>query len=129
MKISFSVTLAGLLRGKPARMGKRVMNLSQEKDKAVRQARFLTLWLSKFLFTEFPGYGIKSVFFPLAIRLARGAQYPLALMFLGHVYSQLDLLYRDEVEGNPCYSITSSLHCAIFQVFMWDQSLAISVGI
>ena len=31
------------------------------------------LWLSKFLFSEFPGYGVKSIFFPLAIRLARGA--------------------------------------------------------
>ena len=101
--------------GKPARMGKWVMNLSREKDKAVRRAGFLALWLSKFLFSEFPGYGVKSVFFPLAIRLAWGAQYPLAPMFLGHVYSQLDLLHRDEVEGNSCYAITSSLHCAILQ--------------
>ena len=41
------------------------MTLSQEKDKAVRQARFLTLWLSKFLFSKFSGYGIKSIFFLL----------------------------------------------------------------
>ena len=61
--------------GKLARMGKWVMSLSQEKDKAFRQAGFLTLWLSKFLFSKFLGYGIKSIFFPLAIRLARGAQY------------------------------------------------------
>ena len=59
--------------GKLARMGKWVMTLSQEKNKAVRQAGFLTLWLSKFLFNEFPGYGIKSIFFPLAIKLAQGA--------------------------------------------------------
>ena len=52
-------------RGKSARMGKWVMTLSQEKDKAVRQAGFLTLWLNKFLFSEFPGYGIKSIFFLL----------------------------------------------------------------
>ena len=37
--------------GKPARMGKWVMNLSREKDKAVRRAGFLALWLSKFLFS------------------------------------------------------------------------------
>ena len=43
-------------------------------------------------------------------------------MFLGHVYSQLDLLQGDKVEGNSCYTITSSLHCAILQVFMWDHS-------
>jgi len=46
-------------------MGKWVMTLSQEKDKAVRQARFLTLWLHNFLFSEFSGYGIKSIFFLL----------------------------------------------------------------
>ena len=43
-------------------------------------------------------------------------------MFLGHVYSQLDLLHGDEVEGNSYYTITSSLYCAILQVFMWDRS-------
>ena len=37
--------------GKPARMGKLVMNLSREKDKAVRRVGFLALWLSKFLFS------------------------------------------------------------------------------
>ena len=52
-------------RGKSARMGKWVMTLSQEKDKVVRQAGFLTLWLNKFLLSEFPGYGIKSIFFLL----------------------------------------------------------------
>ena len=39
LKTNFSVTLADvplLLRGKPARIGKWVMNLSREKDKAVR---------------------------------------------------------------------------------------------
>ena len=110
------------LGGKPARMGRWVLNLSQKIDKAIRRARFLALWLSKFLFSELPGYDVKFVFFPLAIRLAQGAQYPLAPMFLGHVYSQLDLLHGDEVEGDSCYAITSFFHCAILQVFMWDRS-------
>ena len=100
--------------GKPARMDKWVMSLSREKDKEVRWVGFLTFWLSKFLFSKFPGYGIKSAFFPLVNRLAWGAQYPLAPMFLGHVYSQLDQLHGDEAEGDSCYAITSSLHCAIF---------------
>ena len=75
---------------KPARIGRWVMSLSREKDKEVKRAGFLAFWLSKFLFSEFLGYGIKSALFPLAISLAQGAQYPLAPMFLGHVYSQLD---------------------------------------
>ena len=108
--------------GKPAKMGKWVANLSLEKDKTIRRAGFVALWLSKFLFSEFPRYRIKSTFFPLAIKLSRGTQYPLAPMFLGHVYSQLDLLHSDEVEGNSCYTITSSLHYVILQVFMWDRS-------
>ena len=53
----------------------------------IKQVGFLALWLSKFLFSEFLGYGIKSTFFPLAIKLAWGTRYPLAPMFLGHVYS------------------------------------------
>ena len=44
------------------------------------------------------------------------------LMFLGHVYSQLDLFHGDEVEGNSCYTITLSLHCAILHVFIQDCS-------
>ena len=108
--------------GKPAKMGRWVMSLSCEKDKEVRWAGFLAFWLSKFLFSEFPGYGIKSALFPLAISLARGAQYPPAPMFLCHVYSQLDQLHGDEAEGDSCYAITSSLLCAILQVLMWDRS-------
>ena len=43
-------------------------------------------------------------------------------MSLGHVYSQLDLLHGDEVEGNSYCAITSSLRCAILQVFISDRS-------
>ena len=63
------------------------MTLSREKDKEVRRASFLAFWLSKFMFNKFSGYRVKSTFFPLAIKLARGVQYPLAPLFLGHVYS------------------------------------------
>ena len=38
-------------------------------------------------------------------------------MFLGHIYSQLDMF-----QGNSCYTIISSLHCAILQIFVWDHS-------
>ena len=107
---------------KLARMGRWVTNLSRKKDKVVRRVGFLVLWLSKFLFSEYLEYEVKSIFFPLAIRLARGAQYPLALMFLGHIYSQLDLLHRDKVEGDSCYTITLSLNFTILQVFMWDRT-------
>ena len=44
------------------------MTLSHEKDKEVRRADFLAFWLSKFLFSEFLGYEVKSTFFLLAIK-------------------------------------------------------------
>ena len=56
--------------GKPARMGRWIMTLSREKDKEVKRAGFLAFWLSKFLFSEFPGYEVKSTYFLLAIKLA-----------------------------------------------------------
>ena len=59
--------------GKQARMGRWVMSLSCKKDKEVKWAGFLAFWLSKFLFSEFPGYEIKSALFPLVISLAWGA--------------------------------------------------------
>ena len=46
------------------------MTLSCEKDREVRRAGFLGFWLSKFLFSEFSGYEVKSTFFLLAIKLA-----------------------------------------------------------
>ena len=96
--------------GKSARMGRWVMSLSCEKDKEVRRAGFLAFWLNKFLFSEFPRYEIKSALFPLVISLARGAQYPLAPMFLGDVYSQLDQLHGDEADGDLlCDHFFSSL--------------------
>ena len=59
--------------GKLAKMGRWVMSLSCKKDKEVKWAGFLAFWLSKFLFSEFPGYEIKSALFPLVISLAWGA--------------------------------------------------------
>lgn len=56
-------------RCKPAKMGRRVKALFRE-EKIVRQVGFIALWLSKFLFGEFPGYGVKSAFFHLAIQIA-----------------------------------------------------------
>ena len=72
--------------GGPTRMVRWFKVLSKT-EKLMRQVGFIALWLSKFLFGEFPRYGIKSAFFPLAIQIARGISYSLAPMFLGHLYS------------------------------------------
>ena len=44
---------------------------------------------------------------------SQGVTEHLALMFLGHVYFQLDLLHGDEAKGDSCYAITLSLYYAI----------------
>lgn len=72
--------------GKPARMRRWVKALSNE-EKSVRQVEFIALWLSKFLFVEFLGYGIKFASIPLAIRIAKGINYLLGPMFFSHLYS------------------------------------------
>ena len=43
-------------------------------------------------------------------------------MFFGHLYSQLDLVHADDLEGNSCYTITSSIHCKMLQIFVWERS-------
>ena len=87
------------LGGRLARMVRWFKVLSKE-EKSMRQVGFIVLWLSKFLFGEFPRYGIKFAFFPLAIWIAQGISYPLAFMYLGHLYSQLDLVHADELEDS-----------------------------
>lgn len=69
--------------------------------------------MSKFLFNEFLYYGVKPMFFRLAIQISRGVSLSLAPLYLGHLYSQLDLLHRDEVKGASYHVVYSSLHCTM----------------
>ena len=61
-----------------------------------RRAAFITFWLCKFVFGSHPYYAIKPLYFPLAIKISAGVSLPLAPMFLGHLYVQLDILWSDE---------------------------------
>ena len=61
-----------------------------------RCAAFVAFWLCKFVFGSHPYYAIKSLHFPLAIKISAGVSLPLAPMFLGHLYVQLDILWSDE---------------------------------
>ena len=53
---------------------------------------FVAFWLCKFIFRSHPHYAIKPLYFPLAVKISTGVSLPLALMFLGHLYVQLDIL-------------------------------------
>ena len=61
-----------------------------------RRAAFIAFWLSKFVFGSHPHYAIKPLYFHLAIKISAGVSLPLAPMFLGHLYVQLDILHNDE---------------------------------
>ena len=56
----------------------------------------LTFWLCKFIFGSYPHYAVKPLYFRLAIRISARVSLPLAPMFLGHLYVQLDILWSDE---------------------------------
>nr|POE81435.1 hypothetical protein CFP56_05934 [Quercus suber] len=57
---------------------------------------FVAFWLFKFVFGSHPHYAVKPLYFHLAIKIAAGVSLPLAPMFLGHLYVQLDILQSYE---------------------------------
>ena len=59
---------------------------------AVRCAIIVAFWLCKFIFGSRPHYFVKPLYFQLAIKNFAGVSLPLALMFLSHLYMQLDIL-------------------------------------
>uniref|UniRef100_A0A2N9H2H3 Aminotransferase-like plant mobile domain-containing protein n=1 Tax=Fagus sylvatica TaxID=28930 RepID=A0A2N9H2H3_FAGSY len=71
----------------------------EEKDDALRKAAFVAYWLSKCIFGEYPSNAIKPLYFRLTVKISAGTSFPLAAMFLGHFYTQLDLLHTDEMTG------------------------------
>ena len=78
-----------------------------------RRAAFVAFWLCKFIFGSHPHFAIKSLYFPLAIKISAGVSLPLAPMFLGHLYVQLDILRSDESQVGSCHIVTSSIHSTI----------------
>ena len=82
---------------------------------AAHRVAFITFWLYKFVFRSHPHYAIKPLYFHLAIKISAGVSLPLAPIFLGHLYIQLDILRSDENQAGSYYIVTSSIHCTILQ--------------
>ena len=80
---------------------------------SARRAAFVTFWLCKFVFGSHPHYAIKPLYFHLAIKIAAGVSLPLAPMFLGHLYVQLDILRSDESQAGSCHIVTTFVHSTI----------------
>ena len=82
---------------------------------SARHAAFVAFWLCKFVFGSHPHYAIKPLYFRLAIKIAAGVSLPLASMFLGHLYVQLDILRSDENQVGSCHIDTSFVHSTILR--------------
>jgi hypothetical protein len=96
----------------------------QHKGVLVRRATFVLYWLCKYTFGNFPCYSVNTAFIPLAIRISTGHCFPLAPLFLGHLYSQLDLLHDCEVEGDSCYILSAAFNTSALQTFFWEHSVS-----
>ena len=86
----------------------------------VRHATFVAFWLCKFIFGSHPYYVVKLLYFCLAIKISVSVSLPLAPMFLGHLYVQLDILQSDERQPDSCHIITTFAHSTILQHLLWE---------
>uniref|UniRef100_A0A2N9H960 Aminotransferase-like plant mobile domain-containing protein n=1 Tax=Fagus sylvatica TaxID=28930 RepID=A0A2N9H960_FAGSY len=99
-------------------------HFSQVDEAAVRRAAFVLYWLCKCTFGNFPCYSINTAFIPLAIRISAGHCFPIAPLFLGHLYSQLDLLHDCEIQGDSCYILSAVFNTSVLQTFFWEHSVS-----
>jgi hypothetical protein len=97
-------------------------HFSQLEGASVRRAAFVLYWLCKCTFGNFPCYSINIAFIPLAIRISAGHCFPLGPLFLGHLYSQLDLLHDCEIQGDSCYILSTAFNTSVLQMFFWEHS-------
>uniref|UniRef100_A0A2N9FWV1 Aminotransferase-like plant mobile domain-containing protein n=1 Tax=Fagus sylvatica TaxID=28930 RepID=A0A2N9FWV1_FAGSY len=47
---------------------------------------------------------------------------PCTPLFLGHLYSQLDLLHDCEIQGDSCYILSAAFNTSVLQTFFWEHS-------
>ena len=85
------------------------------------RAAFVVFWLCKFVFGSHPHYAIKPLHFRLAIKIAAGVSLLLALMFLGHLYVQLDILRSDESQVGCYHIVTTSVHSINLQQLLFEH--------
>ena len=84
-------------------------------------AAFVVFWLCKFVFGSHPHYAMKPLYFRLAIKIFAGVSLPLAPMFLGHLYVQLDILWSDKRQAGSCHIVISFVHNTILQHLLYER--------
>ncbi len=98
----------------------------EEKENDLRRAAFVAYWLSKCIFGEYPSYAIKPLYILLAMKIYAGTSFPLAAMFHGHFYTQLDLLHTDEMTGESCHTVATIFNSSVLQAFLWEHAASYS---
>ena len=92
-----------------------LVSSSSKVSVVAHRAAFVAFGLCKFVFRSHPRYAIKPLYFPFSIKISVGMSLPLAPIFLGHLYVQLDILRSDESQVGSCHIVTSSVHSTILQ--------------
>ncbi len=92
-------------------------------DVSVCRTAFIVYWLCKCIFGNSPYYTVNTLYIPLAVKISTSYFYPLAPMFLGHLYSQLDLLHHCEVERDFCHILLVAFNTTVLQTFLWEYSV------
>ncbi len=90
-----------------ARLTTWLQKFFNENDDDLHRAAFVAYWLNKCIFGEYSSYAIKPLYFRLAVKISASTSFPLAAMFLGQFYTQLDLLHTDEMVGESCYTVAT----------------------
>ncbi|XP_024177961.1 uncharacterized protein LOC112183878 [Rosa chinensis] len=76
-----------------------------------------SIFVTGFIFEDFPYENVQQRAFPLAIMLAAGTCFPLAPLFLGHLYRKLDQISKGDKEGAGQYGIDSLVSSFFLQVW------------
>uniref|UniRef100_A0A2N9GQP8 Aminotransferase-like plant mobile domain-containing protein n=1 Tax=Fagus sylvatica TaxID=28930 RepID=A0A2N9GQP8_FAGSY len=83
-----------------------------------------TEWLAFTLYPPQGGFSPPCCFCAILALISIGHCFPLAPLFLGHLYSQLDLLHDCEVEGDSCYILSAAFNTSALQTFFWEHSVS-----
>ena len=108
--------------GNGARFSFWIFEFREFEDVDTRRAAFLALWMSKCVFNFDSVQFMKPFTFPLAVVLSRGVSLSLGTLCLGTLYSELDRLHSDELEGSPYHIIESNINVVLLQTFIWEHS-------
>ena len=93
-------------------------HFKREEDALIRKAAFVVYWLSKCVFGEHPAYLIKPLYFSIAVKIAASVCFPLALLLLGQLYTQLDLLHAEELIGASCHTVATAFNSSVVHTFL-----------